>query len=238
MGNVPTDKPNARDNGPMDTLHASLLEAMRSREQEILQFLAIIAPAVGGFVYLVYKLVNWEMSVFVFALGVGGIVSVLFVGCNYCAALAYNYRTLVRQLVATQEVLGITDAIQGTWPRTPADCNGRAQIGHAFPWILALGKKVPCLYALCKRVVDKPWCDPPESVKVFWRSFLVVMATLGLSMVVVWLTRPECFWQGGVFCLGVLVWAMLCIGFSLRGPWRYGCRFAEHSNSQSTEGEE
>ena len=73
---------------PLEGIHKQLLEALRHREQEIFHYLAILAPALGGFVWLLYKGVN----PFLFAVGTLGVLLLLLLGALYSLALGYNYR--------------------------------------------------------------------------------------------------------------------------------------------------
>jgi hypothetical protein len=53
-------EPEKRGEGPavgaaaLESMHKLLLEALRHREQEIVRYLAILGPALGGFVWLLH----------------------------------------------------------------------------------------------------------------------------------------------------------------------------------------
>jgi hypothetical protein len=81
------------------------LEACRSREQEIVQFLAILGPGLGAFVYLILLLTRREVGIFGYSVGASAIIAGLLLGANYCAALTYNYRCLILQVNVAQRGL-------------------------------------------------------------------------------------------------------------------------------------
>ena len=64
-------------------MHKTFLEALRHREQEIVRFVAILAPALGGFVWLLTK----DVTPYVFTVGTLGVLFFLLVGGVYCLAL-------------------------------------------------------------------------------------------------------------------------------------------------------
>ena len=114
-------------------MHELLLQAMRSREQEVLKYLAILAPALGGFVWLVYVIFwpsgsIWSMTVVsiadreqLFITGTICVLLLLFLGAVYSLALGYNYRYLNLQIAKIESRLNVkADMLRG-WPKAPRD---------------------------------------------------------------------------------------------------------------------
>ena len=127
--------------------HRLFLEALRHREQEIIRFLAILGPALGGFVWLVD---SGSENVGVFVIGTVGVLLSLLVGALYSLALGYNFRHLTLELAKLEAKLQIVDSMLEGWPRSREKFLER--------------------YKLCCFI---PWCTPPEIIKVFWLAFLV-----------------------------------------------------------------
>ena len=124
--------------------HKLLLEALRHREQEIIRFIAILAPAIGGFIWLLTE----RKDPITFMIGTIGILFFLFLGSVYSLALGYNYRYLLLQIKKIEKFLEINDIILKGWSK----------------------EDVSQKYYLFKTI---PWCTPPEIIKVFWCSFLL-----------------------------------------------------------------
>jgi hypothetical protein len=138
----------------LENMHKLFLEALRHREQEIVPYLAIIGPALGGFVWLLSRTDEPE----VFVVGTIGVLFLLLVGAIYSLALGYNYRYITLELAKLEEKLGITNAMLRGWPRD----------AEAFRRRYVVCPDIPILRSI-------PWCTPPEVIKVFWLAFLVAM---------------------------------------------------------------
>jgi len=132
----------------LESMHKLLLEALRHREQEIFRYLAILAPALGGFVWLLYKGVNTSL----FAVGTVGILLLLLLGAVYSLALGYNYRYITLQLVKLEKQLKIDKATLAGWLKSPEEFLNRYKLFCCIPW-----------------------CTPPEIIKVFWFVFFIVI---------------------------------------------------------------
>ena len=129
----------------LENMHKTLLEALRHREQEILRYLAILAPALGGFVWLVRDFVK-DGALVVFTAGTVGVLFLLVIGALYSLALGYNYRYITMQLAKLEaSSRGIREFILASWPRKPKDFE----------------KYNPCY--------------PPEIIKIFWLAFTIGM---------------------------------------------------------------
>lgn len=135
------------------TMHEQLLEALRHREQEIFRYLAILVPALGGFVWLIYQ----NVDLFLFTVGTVGVLLLLLLGAVYSLALGYNYRYITLQLAKIESKLGINESTLVDWPKT--------------------SEKFLERYKLC----GIPWCTPPEIIKVFWIAFQ--LGILGVMIV-------------------------------------------------------
>lgn len=128
----------------LENMHHLFLEALRHREQEVLRYVAILVPAVGGFLWLMQ---TKPIAPFVFAVGVCSVILVLLLGAVYSLALGYNYRYITLQLAKLEAKFGIHDYMLEGWPRSPEVFMDRYRLrGH-------------------------PWCAPPEVIKVFWWAF-------------------------------------------------------------------
>jgi len=157
----------------LESMHRLLLEALRHREQEIVRYLAILGPALGGFVWL---LLSATGNVSVFVVGTVGVLFLLLIGVLYSLALGYNYRYITLELAKLEVALGIRRAMLEGWPRSPRDFRERYRL---------------------LRVI--PWCTPPEVIKVFWGAFLV--GIIGVTTAAC-LAKPETLVLWVVICSG------------------------------------
>lgn len=132
--------------GILESMHQLMLEALRHREQEIFQYLAILGPALGGFVLLYVK----EVGADAFVVGTIGVLLLLLLGAWYSLTLGYNFRYITLELAKLETILGVRDAMLIGWPRTKEEFLNRF-----------------------KTCCDIPWCTPPEMIKVFWWAFLI-----------------------------------------------------------------
>ncbi len=159
----------------LESMHRLLLEALRHREQEIVRYLAILGPALGGFVWLLH---SGTGSAGMFIVGTEGVLLLLLLGAAYSLALGYNYRYVTLELAKLEAILQITDAMLEIWPKTPEAFLKRYRLWH---WI--------------------PWCTPPAVIKVFWVAFLIgifgVMATA-------WGREPALATSGPMLLVGVM----------------------------------
>jgi len=137
--------------------HKLFLEALRHREQQIVQFLAILVPSLGAFLWLlrpVVCVVCKEGTVAtrpeLIATGAIAAIFLLCVGAVYAVALGYNFRYVVMQMAKIEAKTGILDYVLIGWPRKP-------------------GK------------FKKRYCMPPEMIMVFWLSFLVGIVGVALA---------------------------------------------------------
>lgn len=149
---------------PLEKMHGLLLEALRHREQEIFNYLAILGPALAGFAGILYKDQTKGVSIGLFLFGTVSVLSLLFFGAVYSLMLGYNYRYITLQLAKIEYVLGMTEAMLTKWPKIPEDFD---------------------TYKCCSIWV----CTPPEIIKVFWEAFLAGIAGV---VVTACFWRPEC----------------------------------------------
>ena len=135
----------------VQNMHQHFLEALRHREQEILRYLAILGPALGGFIWLLMLDRSNDHMLTVFAAGSLGVILLLLLGAVYSLSLGFNYRYITLQLakLESDKVLGVRGAMLKQWPRTAAEFLQRYRI----LWFV-------------------PWCSPPEIIKVFWLAFI------------------------------------------------------------------
>lgn len=130
----------------IENMHQTFLEALRHREQEILQFIAFLAPALGGFIWLIkVYLENTELkNAFVF--GTVGVLLILTLGAVYAIAIGFNFRYITFQIAKIESKLEITDFMLKGWIRTTE------------AWVYKYKNKK---------------CYPPEIIKVFWLAFII-----------------------------------------------------------------
>ena len=98
----------------LEDFHGLLLEALRSREQEIFHYLAILGPALAGFGWLLYKQVRVELFIF----GTIGVLLLLLLGAVYSLALGYNFRYITLELAKLEKILGVEKAMLVGWPKS------------------------------------------------------------------------------------------------------------------------
>jgi VIT1/CCC1 family predicted Fe2+/Mn2+ transporter len=147
-------------------MHNTLLEALRHREQEILRYIAILAPALGGFIWLLKGFLEDPNEDLVFTVGTLGVLFLLFVGAMYSLVLGYNYRYITLQLAKMEAefCLNIKEFILESWPRT------------AKEWAEKYKKK---------------WCAPPEIIYVFWLSFIIAKIFVVLMAVIFLISKQK-----------------------------------------------
>ncbi len=178
-------------------MHKTFLEALRHREQEILRFIAILAPALGGFVWLLKQSLTNEHESYVFIVGTLGIQLFLLLGAVYSLALSYNYRQIIFQLATIEEkgCLDIDKYILEIWPRKTCDFRKY-------------------------RLKILPWCDPPEIIKCYWFAFIIGIIGVTLAVQFMHPTIKGCFGKRlilgvGLSCLIISFFAPVWFGYKL-----------------------
>lgn len=193
----------------VENMHKTFLEALRHREQEILRFIIILAPALGGFIWLLN--LESKNETFIFTVGTLGILFLLLVGAVYSLALGYNFRYVTLQIAKMESdyCLNIKEFIINSWERT------------ADEWAKKYKKKR---------------CFPPEIIKVFWLSFIIAKALIVLAATFFLhtkcenMTRQICMIiSGGLFCIVIAAlfapiyygWKLynICDGEKKEGKW-------------------
>ncbi|MCH7524888.1 MAG: hypothetical protein IIC74_07750 [Bacteroidetes bacterium] len=61
----------------LENMHKLLFKALRQREQEIIRYLAILGPALGGFIFMLYKKIDEPI---IFTVGTLGAMLLLLFG--------------------------------------------------------------------------------------------------------------------------------------------------------------
>jgi len=134
-----------------ETMHGALLEALRHREQEIFSYLAILVPALGGFLWLLlHRSAGGGEDLALFA-GTLGTLLLLFLGVGYSLTLGYNFRYVTFQLAKIENHLQVENVILQGWPRSPQ------------------------VFRTQYRLWGFAYCAPPEMIKIFWGAFLIGM---------------------------------------------------------------
>ena len=134
-------------------MHQLFLEALRHREQEIFRYLAILGPALGGFIWLIH---GGPGSNGAFVVGTVSVLLLLLLGAVYSLARGYNYRYITLQLAKLEKKLKIEHYMLEGWPRSR-----------------------DVFLARYKLLCSIPWCTPPEVIRVFWWAFLT--GTVGVT---------------------------------------------------------
>ncbi len=108
------------------TYHDTLLREMRSREGDVLKFLAFVVPALTGFAWLLTRN-RAEMCILQFTGVVILIELILLWGAQYVLALSYNCRCLQLQLVKLERQCGLHHAVLTLWqqPKCFVNCKGK-----------------------------------------------------------------------------------------------------------------
>jgi len=76
-----------------ETMHGALLEALRHREQEIFSYLAILVPALGGFLWLLlHRSAAGGSGDLVLFAGTLGTLLLLSLGVGYRRAPSHRYQ--------------------------------------------------------------------------------------------------------------------------------------------------
>jgi len=177
----------------MENMHKTFLEALRHREQEILRFIAILAPALGGFIWLLYEVgLESEKEIFIFTVGTLGVLFLLTIGAVYSLALGYNFRYITLQLAKMESdyCLKIKDFMLKYWLRTPKEWKEKYRNGRCFP---------------------------PEIIKVFWLAFVIAKILVVLTAGVFLYTKGENVTVqmhsviiGGAICIIIAAWFAPC----------------------------
>lgn len=180
----------------LESMHKLLLEALRHREQEIVRYLVILGPTLGGFIWLIY---SGSENTKAFIIGTVGVNFLLLLGTLYSLSLGYNYRHIVLELAKIEAVLGIKNAMLEGWPRSPADFLDRYRIFNHLPW-----------------------CTPPEVIKVFWIAFLVgiIGVTVTACIYKPDITLFKIVIPSGVACLILGLFSPIWFGWKLHNKCR------------------
>lgn len=212
----------------VENMHQLFLEALRHREQEIFHYLAILGPALGGFVWLLYTgsagaqrvddaplaVAPGGLSVGVFVVGTVTVLLLLLLGAVYSLALGYNYRYITLQLAKLEGRFQIKQYMLEGWPRSRRQFLARHQASRTIPrFIRRSGFGSLQRRSSYRRLRNIPWCTPPEIIKVFWHGFLIALLGVALAASIY---RPHALVLLTVIPLGVMC---LFIG---------GCFFPHH----------
>lgn len=197
-------------------MHKTFLEALRHREQEILRFMAILAPALGGFVWLLINLGDGQDSnsnLYVFSIGTIGVLFLLAVGSVYSLALGYNYRCITLQVAKLEATfLGLEEVILKEWPRKRDD-----------------------FIARYKLLFKKPYYEPPEIIKVFWYTFNIGIAFVTLAALVrIFVVKRVCV-EVPICALAVIVAALACRRVICKVTVGYGTKFKKICEAEPPE---
>jgi hypothetical protein len=209
-------KPNEAQQKILESVHKTLLEALRHREQEILRYIAILAPALGGFVLLLRNFIK-DGYPFVFAIGTVGVLFLLLLGAVYSLvlgavyslALGFNFRDITLQLAKldSDPCLDIAQYMLNGWPRSAE------------------------IFVDKYKFLGIPYCTPPEIIKVFWWAF--IGAIVGVTISVFFLTSKE---NADVSITKVrcvlMVWGAICFTIAVLWSIYYGYKLKGHADKE------
>ena len=191
--------------------HQSLLEALRHREQEIFRYLAILFPALGGYVWLLYQNTSTDFNRYAFIIGTVGVILLLFFGAAYSLALGYSFRQLTLQLANLERDLQFMESILKGWPRKPIDFD---KYSVNFLWVKGI-----------------PWCVPPEVIKIFWYAFLVeIIFVTSSAWRFVYVKHFSCLAHIIVISSGLLAFFIAAILL----PIHYGYKLSDRVNDEKS----
>lgn len=165
MSNNKSENFNENSKVVLENLHKSFLEDLRHQERQILQYITILAPALGGFIWLLMEF-REKKDMLVFVIGTAGVVFFLLVGAVYAIALGYSYRCFLLQLTKFENdsCFNIQRYMVKAWPKNAKDISDS------------------CFLKI-------PWCMPPEVIKIFWAGFVV--AICGITAVSVYICHGQ-----------------------------------------------
>ena len=101
------------------------LEALRSRESEVLQFIVVLATGLGGFAWAMGKIITGGISLenhlASFVAIIFSILLLLMLGAMHALALSYNYRSIILQLRKLEIALHVEEVVLDEWRNI--ECN-------------------------------------------------------------------------------------------------------------------
>ena len=192
----------------VENMHKTFLEALRHREQEILKYIALLAPALAGFIWLLKVDLSSENGTFIFTAGTLGVLFLLTVGAFYSLALGYNFRYVTLQLAKMESdyCLNIKEFILASWLRT------------AKQW---------------EDKYEKRKCLPPEIINIFFWSFIAATALIAITAIIFLFAKCENLYIQICIILG---WLALCIIFVYLGLMYYSRKFRDYCKKEVEEG--
>ena len=192
-------EPGHKGKNALENMHEAFLEALRHREQEIVRYLAILGPALGGFIWLMTY--DGENKETVFVYGTIGVTVLLLVGALYALALGYNYRYITLELakLESDRCLDIKDHMLKQWPRSPEE------------------------FAKRNRLWGIPYCLPPEIIKIFLGAFVagIVGVTYGAFQ---FMRDQQASGADGTLAWSLVVIGCLCLVAAICAPAVFGCK--------------
>ncbi len=198
-------EPNKDQRRMIESVYNTLLEALRHREQEILRYIAILAPALAAFIWLIRFDYGCEDKSFVFIVGTAGVLLLLLIGAIYSLALGYNFRQITFQLAKMESelCLDISQYMLKGWPRRP--------------------EKFAKRYGR--------YCTPPEIIKVFWLAFIlfIIGVTLSVFKLVFNNNSDVTMKKAGPLLIG---WGVFCFITSILSPIYYGYKIRKHAKKE------
>lgn len=93
-----------------ESLHALFLESMETRYSDILRFLALIIPALTGFLFIVSQYESaqaWDKPISTFFFATVAVIASQLWGAAYALAMSYRYRYLQASVYRIEEARGI-----------------------------------------------------------------------------------------------------------------------------------
>jgi hypothetical protein len=149
------------------------LQALRQREREVVQYVAILLPALGGFLWLIKDHSAAYMTDTAYVVGSVSVLFLFLVGAVYSRALGYSYRCVVMQLAKLRSRLNLSEYVIARWPRRPEDFEkrlGPPEIVNVF-WLAFMVALVGVVSGV---IVVRPTCAVWAPVSLFGLVFIGV----------------------------------------------------------------
>ncbi len=153
------------------------LEALRNREREAVQFIVLLASALGGFAWALKLVPDLKDNLLSFVAISVGVLILLMLGAAHSLALGYNYRYLILQLRKVKNALGVKQYVLRAWDK-PISCSSETD-------------------QACE---DK--FTPPEIIKQLWIAYLWGIAVVASTASIV-VSQVEIFVATLVAFLGI-----------------------------------
>jgi len=168
-------------NSLAESLHRLFLESMETRYSDILRFLALIIPALSGFIYVASLYESAEASqkpILTFFFVTIAVTASQLWGAAYALAMSYRYRYLQASVYRIEEAYGIDPLIPHSFKPRPIKGFGARLALSLAPGIL--------------------------QVHIFFFLAIMIGITLAFSILTDWTWHSIAVLCFGAFCVGLV----------------------------------